>query len=537
MQKVLLSLVLIFSLVFAPLAHATVAEQDSEDRYTANGATTAFVYTFKILDDDDIAVYVNDTLQTKTTHYSVSGVAASGGGTVTFVTAPADTSKVTLIRRQPVSQLTNYIANSSYSPLTVMQDLDKNAMIDQMQSELLRRVPRFAVKSTYNGITIDDPVASQFLRWKSDLSGIESATLASLSNVDAALTSPGVAFASGTQLTTDATNFVWNNTDKRLGLGTASPSYRLDIGSGSINIPRSASDGLRFGGTGLLVRVDPATPGVINSQSSGNGVTTSLQLTPTSGTLPTGTLTEFTLHRTLAQDFGGNYGRWALTALGSDYNNTSGLYGEFGGSVTPTEFLFVYGVEDPAETFTSYEPMRFQAGADIGTVGFCIFATSPTPKDCIQLISQDLGSAGQRDSHAVMWRGKANDGSEHSATWRAFADVTSNAGASSFVFQNKIDAASYATHAEILGVASAVNYLRLAPSTTTNPTIISAQGSDSDIQINLVPKGTGGVLLGGPLISVNGQTPVNATKTVRDAAGTGTCTLIFTTGVLTGGTC
>ena len=30
---------------------------------------------------------------------------------------------------------------------------------------------------------------------------------------------------------------------------------------------------------------------------------------------------------------------------------------------------------------------------------------------------------------------------------------------------------------------------------------------------------------------------LSVTKTVRDAAGTGTCTLIFTGGILTGGTC
>jgi hypothetical protein len=43
--------------------------------------------------------------------------------------------------------------------------------------------------------------------------------------------------------------------------------------------------------------------------------------------------------------------------------------------------------------------------------------------------------------------------------------------------------------------------------------------------------------LSGTVTAPNGNTGVSATKTVRDSAGTGTCTLIFSGGLLTGGTC
>lgn len=55
------------------------------------------------------------------------------------------------------------------------------------------------------------------------------------------------------------------------------------------------------------------------------------------------------------------------------------------------------------------------------------------------------GSAGQRDSHALQWRGASFDTVGHNADWREFVDVTSNAGASSFVLQNRVDAASFTT--------------------------------------------------------------------------------------------
>ena len=50
---------------------------------------SAFTYTFKVSDDDDIQVIIRtdstgtETVKSKTTHYNVSGV-GSNSGTVTF---------------------------------------------------------------------------------------------------------------------------------------------------------------------------------------------------------------------------------------------------------------------------------------------------------------------------------------------------------------------------------------------------------------------------------------------------------------------
>lgn len=43
--------------------------------------------------------------------------------------------------------------------------------------------------------------------------------------------------------------------------------------------------------------------------------------------------------------------------------------------------------------------------------------------------------------------------------------------------------------------------------------------------------------ISGTITTPSGSTGLSATKTVRDSAGTGTCTLIFSAGILTGGTC
>jgi hypothetical protein len=54
----------------------------------------------------------------------------------------------------------------------------------------------------------------------------------------------------------------------------------------------------------------------------------------------------------------------------------------------------------------------------------------------------------------------------------------------------------------ISAVASAVNYLTVGASTTGNPPTISAAGSDANIDINLVPKGTGVVKAGGKEVAL-----------------------------------
>ncbi len=62
---------------------------------------------------------------------------------------------------------------------------------------------------------------------------------------------------------------------------------------------------------------------------------------PNSTVLPKDTLAELVLQRTSgSQAFGEDYGRWSFTTFGSDLNNTSGVYGEFGGIYKPSDFVF-----------------------------------------------------------------------------------------------------------------------------------------------------------------------------------------------------
>ena len=73
----------------------TISEQTPRSGpYNGDDATVAFAYSFLIDDEGELVVVLADvngdeTTQTITTHYTVSGVGNNTGGTVTMVTAPA----------------------------------------------------------------------------------------------------------------------------------------------------------------------------------------------------------------------------------------------------------------------------------------------------------------------------------------------------------------------------------------------------------------------------------------------------------------
>jgi hypothetical protein len=66
--------------------------------------------------------------------------------------------------------------------------------------------------------------------------------------------------------------------------------------------------------------------------------------------------------------------------------------------------------------------------------------------------------------------------------------------------------------------ASAVNYLQVTGSATGFPVTFSAQGSDTNIDLQLTPKGTGNVRFG--TLTANADAPITGYITIRDSGGT-----------------
>jgi hypothetical protein len=124
----------------------TISSTTVKVSYSGNGSTTVFAYTFKILDDDEIQVIIRtsdgtETIKTKTTHYTVSGVGSAGGGNITFLTAPVTGQTVVLKRNTTKTQETDYVANDPFPANSHEEALDRVTMIAQeIQEELQRSI-------------------------------------------------------------------------------------------------------------------------------------------------------------------------------------------------------------------------------------------------------------------------------------------------------------------------------------------------------------------------------------------------------------
>ena len=135
------------------------------NRSTANGATTVFPYTFEISSNTDIEVLVDNSTKAVGTDYTVDGIGNSGGGNVTFLSAPANGTIVTRIRKQPASQLSDYAPNEPVPAERIEADLDKLVMQIQQVREQLKRGLFLAKSSSIVDQVVGAPVEGSFLRY------------------------------------------------------------------------------------------------------------------------------------------------------------------------------------------------------------------------------------------------------------------------------------------------------------------------------------------------------------------------------------
>ena len=125
----------------------TVSSTTTKVSYTGNASTTVFAYSFKIFAAADIKVYVDNTLKSLTTHYTLSGIGASSGGNVTFTAGntPASSTKVVFTRDIARTQLTDYVENDNFPAETHEAALDKLTFIlQELDNTISGDIFRFA---------------------------------------------------------------------------------------------------------------------------------------------------------------------------------------------------------------------------------------------------------------------------------------------------------------------------------------------------------------------------------------------------------
>jgi hypothetical protein len=253
----------------------------------------------------------------------------------------------------------------------------------------------------------------------------------------------------------DHTQYLLANGTRNLTADWNISNYEI-ISSSSISADKSYANQLHIGGTlgtdGIFLGTNcyigaNDTQGAVFIQPLSDDKQSAIHLLPPNGTWPLTTINEFVLNRQ-SEGFGGNYGRLSLTNIG---NQASGgayyLHQETGGTVDPSPVKFSLGDEDTPGNFNSYIYMTLMNNAgDLGNVLFGEGSTgSMTSRDVIQMQVGGMGGvAGYKDSHRLKWAGVAYDGAtNYNVDWRAYANVSSNTGSSTFILQTRVGGAAY----------------------------------------------------------------------------------------------
>ena len=168
---------------------APINDTEPRDTYTASASQTDFTYIFYIDAEEDIQVFVNETLQTLGTDYTVSGVQNLSGGTVTFTSALAANDAVVLARDTGIDRETGFIEGGKFSADAINRELAKLVAINQDQKLLLRRA-LFApveIDVASGGFSLPLPTEGKTLVWDGASGAIRNSVV-NVDDIDSAVT-------------------------------------------------------------------------------------------------------------------------------------------------------------------------------------------------------------------------------------------------------------------------------------------------------------------------------------------------------------
>jgi hypothetical protein len=163
----------------------TVSSITNRKSYSGDGSTTVFAYDFKVFADTDLKVILRasggaETVQTLTTHYSVSGVGNDAGGNVTMVTAPASGETLVIVRNVPNTQETDYIENDPFPASSHEDALDKLTMEVQRLDEKFGRTPIIKETTALSDIEFPEPGADEVVKWNAGGTALETKAMVDL---------------------------------------------------------------------------------------------------------------------------------------------------------------------------------------------------------------------------------------------------------------------------------------------------------------------------------------------------------------------
>ena len=147
-------------------------------QYVADGILTIYEFPFAIFKTSDINIYFGDELQDSSS-YTVSEERHSDGGSITFESAPASGTIITIVRNLSVERTSDFQEGSTLRAKVLNDELDYQIACQQQIADNLNRsmvLPPYAADSDVN-LTLPTPSAGKAIIWNADGSNLENSTV------------------------------------------------------------------------------------------------------------------------------------------------------------------------------------------------------------------------------------------------------------------------------------------------------------------------------------------------------------------------
>lgn len=158
----------------------TIKVAATRNEFTATTSQTVFNYTFKIFASTDLNVFqttagqvCNDATD-QITAFTVAGVGDEDGGSITLTNPATVGDLITIVSNIPSTRTTDYQNNGDFIPKTVNDDFDRVVSLVKQAEEVANRTLVSAeCQQGAKPLTLPEPSAGLFLKWKPDLTGVE----------------------------------------------------------------------------------------------------------------------------------------------------------------------------------------------------------------------------------------------------------------------------------------------------------------------------------------------------------------------------
>ena len=138
--------------------------QDRRIQYTGNGTAGPFSFSFQVNATSEIKVYVDTTVKTITTHYTVS-LSSDGSGSISFTTGnhPTNSQTITIMSNIPISRTSQFTTGGTLTADALETEFNNQFMHHQQHDQRLDRALLVPEHDTISGANFILPAKSSRL--------------------------------------------------------------------------------------------------------------------------------------------------------------------------------------------------------------------------------------------------------------------------------------------------------------------------------------------------------------------------------------